>query len=387
MSETKLYWPLVEEQKKWFERVIGKFRAHCSLFGYNNTEHDRTGLLQFGGVGLIAINEAVNRARKGGKDPTGLGRWVWMRFQGSNGHMTRVVSLYRPCHGGNREASVCEQHVRYFKGKMEQDRDPRRALFEDLFVEAVKWKKEGDHLIIAGDVNEDVRTGLTNEFFTALGLREVILERHAKKSPPATNNNNNRREPIDGIWASRELDVTAAGYLPFGEGCDSDHRLLWADFSYHTAFRQESPSEYRPPVKKLQANDPRLVKRYNRKIKAELQKSGLIKVAFDLQSKATDQWDDTLEAEYNSIQETKSVAIRKKTENKLRKLKMGGIRWSPKLQKYRDKIKLWKMMKKRKLGRQVSTKRIRRWMRKVDYINAFELSLLEIKDQLTTALT
>ena len=171
MNEVKLYWPKVEKQNKWFERVIGRFRAHRALFGCNTTEHDKTGLQQFGGVGLIATDEAVNRARNGGKDPTGLGRWVWMRFQGRNGHMTRVVSIYRPCHGSNGAASVHAQQDRYFKGTEERDRKPRVALHEDLFVEATKWKEEGDHLILAGDMNEDVRTGLTNAFFTALGLR------------------------------------------------------------------------------------------------------------------------------------------------------------------------------------------------------------------------
>ena len=164
MNEVKLYWPKVEKQNKWFERVIGRFRAHRALFGCNTTEHDKTGLQQFGGVGLIATDEAVNRARNGGKDPTGLGRWVWMRFQGRNGHMTRVVSIYRPCHGSNGAASVHAQQDRYFKGTEERDRKPRVALYKDLFVEATKWKEEGDHLILAGDMNEDVRTGLTNEF-------------------------------------------------------------------------------------------------------------------------------------------------------------------------------------------------------------------------------
>jgi hypothetical protein len=154
-----------------------------------------------------------------------------MRFRGRNGHMTRVVSIYRPCHGNIGAASVHAQHDRYFKGKEELDRNPQVALYEDLLlVEVMKWKEEGDRLILAGDMIEDVSTGLTNAFFTALGLREVILERHAKHSPPATNKNNNSRQPIDGIWASYELEVTAAGYQPFGEGCESNHRLVWAHF-------------------------------------------------------------------------------------------------------------------------------------------------------------
>jgi endonuclease/exonuclease/phosphatase family metal-dependent hydrolase len=351
LSKIKLYWPRVEQHNKWFERVIGKFRAHPAIFGCNKTEHDRTAIQQFGGVGLVAVDEAVNRAKNSGQDPTGLGRWVWMRFQGRNGHMTRVVSLYRPCKSTNRAASVYEQQVRYFKGKMELDRNPREALYEDLFVEATRWKNEGDHIIIAGDVNKDVRTGRTKEFFTALGLREVILERHKNKSPPATNENNNSREPIDGIWASKELEVTAAGYLPFGEGCDSDHRLIWADFTYHTVFGQECPSEYRPPAKKLRADDPRLVKRYNRQVKSELKKAKLIKAPFLLQRKAENTWNIDLEAEFNQVHED-STNIRKDVESKLRRLKMGGVVWSPRLQKYRDRnIKIKKTTRMGSPGR------------------------------------
>jgi hypothetical protein len=62
MSEVKLYWPRVENQNKWFEQIIGKFRAHRALFGCNTTEHDKTGLQQFGGISLIAVDEAVNLA-------------------------------------------------------------------------------------------------------------------------------------------------------------------------------------------------------------------------------------------------------------------------------------------------------------------------------------
>ena len=101
--------------------------------------------------------------------------------------------------------------------------------------------------------------------------------------------------------------------MPFGEGCSSDHRLVWADFSYHTVFGQELPSEYRPPSKKLRANDPRLVKRYNRKVKSKLKGAGLIRRAFELQRKAENYWNSEMEAEYNQIQH-ESVAIRSDVE-------------------------------------------------------------------------
>jgi hypothetical protein len=60
MAEVSLYWPKLEAINKWFERIIGKFRAHRALFGCNTNEHDDTGMLQFGGVGLVAVDESVN---------------------------------------------------------------------------------------------------------------------------------------------------------------------------------------------------------------------------------------------------------------------------------------------------------------------------------------
>ena len=110
MSETTLFWPQVATENKWFERVIGKFRSHRALFGCNTTEPTRTGLQQYGGVGLVAVDETATRSREGGKDTTGLGRWVWMRFQGRNNHVTRIISIYRPCKSPG-ELSVCQQHV------------------------------------------------------------------------------------------------------------------------------------------------------------------------------------------------------------------------------------------------------------------------------------
>ena len=40
----------------WFETNMGKARAHRALFGCNTKKHDRTGLQQFGGVAVIAVD-------------------------------------------------------------------------------------------------------------------------------------------------------------------------------------------------------------------------------------------------------------------------------------------------------------------------------------------
>jgi hypothetical protein len=66
-------------------------------------------------------------------------------------------------------------------------------------------------------------------------------------------------------------------------------------------------SIFHPPSKKLRVKDPRLDKRYNQQVNSELKKAGLIKLAFDLQRKAENNWDTMMETEYNKIQALRTL--------------------------------------------------------------------------------
>jgi hypothetical protein len=68
-------------------------------------------------------------------------------------------------------------------------------------------------------------------------------------------------------------------------------------------------------------------------------------------------------------------AIRDKVESGIRKLNMGGIPWSPKLQPYRDTIELWKMIIRKRKGLKISVKRIRRFMSKTRIRDALSSDL------------
>ena len=160
----------------------------------------------------------------GGKNPSGLGRWAWIRMLGKEGHYVRFISAYDPCDSGG-SGLVYQQHSCAFTDK----RLPRTAILEDLAALMTVWKALGDHLILGMDANEDVRQGEVHRLLDPVGLREVILDLHKDLSPPATQNRNQKREPIDGLWATSGITITRGGYLGFGEGCPSDHCLLWFD--------------------------------------------------------------------------------------------------------------------------------------------------------------
>ena len=79
-------------------------------------------------------------------------------------------------------------------------------------------------------------------------MREAILTTHNGRTPPATHNRNTSREPIDGIWVTQGLRVSATGYSAFNEGCPSDHRVLWIELTYSSTFGHNAdPLKYKQP--------------------------------------------------------------------------------------------------------------------------------------------
>jgi hypothetical protein len=81
MTEVGLCWRHVGNGNQWYKRILGKFRSSRSVFAYNKTEQ-RSKAMQPGGVGIIATDKVAHRVTAQGTDPSGLGRWAWIRLQG-----------------------------------------------------------------------------------------------------------------------------------------------------------------------------------------------------------------------------------------------------------------------------------------------------------------
>ena len=117
-----------------------------------------------------------------------------------------------------------------------------------------------------------------------------------------------------------------------------------------------------------------------------MRKSGLDTQLADLYDKSALGWNEDLQAEFNRLHmETK--AVRTTVETKLRKLFMGRVPWSPKLQNHRDTIELWQLIVKKRKRIKVSIKRIRRFMSKTSIRNAMDYNLEGASMFLTKAYT
>ena len=119
------------------------------------------------------------------------------------------------------------------------------------------------------------------------------------------------------------MTAFAAGYEAFGEGCPSDHRVLWADFTYQEALGHEPPPLIEPPSRRLKADDPRLVKTYIGKVKTMLKETSMLKQLLTLEAKAKlTGWKQEHEAEYNKIHRAQKKT-RRDIEKNVRKLRKG----------------------------------------------------------------
>jgi IS5 family transposase len=88
--------------------------------------------------------------------------------------------------------------------------------------------------------------------------------------------------------------------------------------------------------------------------------------------------------EYEAVH-VASLQCKANTAQKCRKMKMGGVDWSPEYQQSRDAIELWALLRRKKRGLKVSSPRLRRWIWKTKGVNPWGRSLAQIEGELQIA--
>lgn len=318
---------------------------------------------QVGGTVGMSFDQAAHRvdAIGGGRgqDPTGLGRWTWTRFRGKGQMCLRVVVVYVPCVSTG-PLSVWSQHLSYFNklndNEWTANPDPRKRLFTDLAASIYEWIDDGDQLLVMGDWNVDVREHTLTDFFAPHGMREVLLERHGESAPATCNMGSS---PIDGIWATSSLDIARGGYCNFEEGLPSNHRTLWVDLTYMSAFGHKQPAIVRRTARRLKLNDPRCTSKYIKYRKAHAKKHKLRDKHLANERAATYPSDPSADKTHD-INDQLTVEGMRWAEQKCRNFRGGGVPWSPTIEKARREIGLVRALIKRRRGKTVSSSLIRR---------------------------
>ena len=402
LTEMGRYWPAVADEDQWRERTRGQFRdgiKSCLAYNIHQKRRASDGSVQHGGVGTFALEHMAHRVVDSGRDISGLGRWSWVKLKGkgrstqthgkmgqdeSPGNLRHViaVSAYRPNPPGVGVSTVWAQHRAHLLATQDT-REPRQAFLEDLATQLQHWRHEGNEIILGIDANDDLRNGVVTKRLANLGMREVILERHQHRGTQNTFHMNKRNKPIDGIFASSGVRVIASGYFDFSEAYPSTHRALWADISVESFGDVPQDIRHKFSVRRLKTDDPRVVKRYTQFVENEYQKAGIPAQIRRLMNHLEQQNGRLTTRQIRSFEwiHRRSYEIRRKAEKRCRKLRMGAIQWSPSFQALRDKLELVRLLLQVQRGCSVSSRRVRRFIKKTGMKEPWLLGEVELLEK------
>ena len=205
------------------------------------------------------------------------------------------------------------------------------------------------------DTNSDVRDGDVNQTFPALGMPEVFLEFNDDLPPTSTFARSLRDVPIDAIFATRMVTLQAGGYFGFGKGPGLDHRCLWVDISYQTAFGYSPPPMGKVNTRRLTCKDPRIRQRYSELYWPFVVQHGLDMRAYKLQVSITSPLNASQVTEFEAISSLRAQRMEYAT-HRYRELKMGEVDFNPEINMLRSRILAWNLQISKVNGCRVSSR-------------------------------
>ena len=202
--------------------------------------------------------QAATYVQDVGEDKDGLGRWNWMCLEATSAnHKTVVMQMYRPVKNTVDSGSVYMQQ----KSRMRTDECPLARFDKDLLAQIDALLIEGYQFILMGDFNIDLTANskLVEELADR-GIIDVMKEKHQYRGVPNTRNPGSK--PIDGIFASNSLEVVRCGY-DAGDTLMSDHRFIWAQFSWNSMLGTHRSKVCSPKERRLQTQYEKVMKKFN----------------------------------------------------------------------------------------------------------------------------
>ena len=232
----------------------------------HNIHSPKSSLGQPGGTGLLLTQSIMEYAHDMEVDPRGLGRWTSCKLHHTPEHVTRLVVAYCPCTGSKDKGlkTVYRQHLTFIQ-KEQLDRTPYQLFFDDLILQLKKWRSHGERLILCIDLNEHCLRGKISR---RLGSEDINLQERTNQVWPLDvepNTHIDGSKPIDGIFATPDIDVTNCLLLSFHESV-GDHRTMILEFTTASAIGRYQGKIVRPTSRRLTLRQPGAITSYNNSI-------------------------------------------------------------------------------------------------------------------------
>ena len=346
-----------------------------SVTGHNKHENPPT-KHQMGGTGIIAVNEINEYCKKSGTDFRGLGRWSWFVLEGSPEHRTRVLSVYhvrkaKP-QGPKR---YYQQHLRYIQNKGLHT-NPYDMFCDDLLRQLRVWKKEGDRILLMMDANEHVLDGpFTRQLREELDLEE-ISHKAWRGSPPNTHISGSK--PIDGVWASRSLEIGGFKILSFSESV-GDHRTMIFDVSTRSLIGIFEHHVVRSGCRRLNCKTSSL-SRYNA-ILERMMAMHRMEERLDeiIEAVVNDRPTPAQQAKMEAL-DKQFVELQKHAERKCRKIIKPELEFSSKVKLWHERMQAYKGLIRWKKGNCRNDSNIIRTALRREIPNPKEMTLQEMEE-------
>ena len=334
---------------------------------------------QPGGHAIISRDEVSRRVNNYDHDTRRMGRWSSQVVQGKEGKKLRVVSVYvpSPTKEYTNQKIFCQQQDALLK--LGITGSVVTVFWNDWWEQIDKWRENGDTLVIGGDWNTDVREEAFQKPFRERNLIPAMYTRHGPDLP-ATHNAG--KLPIDEMFVSDTIEIKRAGYLEHGHS-SGDHRPVWIDVTKRSTIGTNLPPITSFSARKLKCTDPRVVEKYNDKLKELLIAQGYMQRLEKLVLSIEGSLSDKQAKEYEALDQIRSKAM-KDAENVCRRIFHGAVGWCPKFKQARDKVQYIKLSLSKKKGRKVGARVLMKLAKKTN-LNTETMTMKSLEDYLQKA--
>lgn len=386
MAEINTQWTNIPREFQTRELFRSETPLHYQ-YSFNKHDPGRSGgilgkkTFQQGGTMTLALDVITARLTNKGQDETGLGRWSWLLFHGKHGTRTRIITAYQPVNSREgRLQSVYSQQRRWLR-RYGDKTCPRKAFLRDLLLFLQHCRQNQERIVLLIDANDDIRSSDTTTALADADLLESITSHHSSQPPPATHRRGSKT--IDGIFLSPELQPSRAGFLSF-DSSPGDHRAGYIDISWTNLLGEDVLCVPRPTARRLNTMIPQVAHKYNSLLSNYQRQHGILSILHQMyttpEGGSSAQQQMQLESIDRQITEGMLYA-----ERRCRKLAMGGVDFSPKVDMAYKAVQLWTLVYNRKEGKRKGRNKIRRLALKLKITRPMSLSIEQTKEKLIAA--
>ena len=368
----------IDNRNGWNQLFKGGEADVRSVVAHNVHESEGIGRTQEGGTGLLMFGPLTEYLDMPGseKDATGLGRWTTMLLKGE-GIQTRIVCGYNPCANRNTDSSTSYQQQRRFFIMHQKDHKacPRTKFREDLIKLLKTWRTAGDRIVVCLDANEDIHRKAIGKALMeedGLDMKEVVGSYTGKRIGPTFFRG---QLPIDGVWATSDIQVSNACIMPAGYGI-GDHRLFIIDMHTSSLIGTAPPRARRASSRRLNNRLPHVAKKYAASLEANIIRHRLIEKLGKAHTHGRDK-EDTQNRINRVDKEGGQYMIH--AERNCRKLKSGRICFSPESVIWIKREQIYRSLVEYKHGRTKNRGNLKRAARVQGIKKLFQISLAQLR--------